>query len=298
MEKNVIEVILTTRNRPRLAIRAINSIVNQDDKNFDFWVSDNSTDQITFNSIKREFPDILMICRGGSLSAFQHFKECFSDASANYVVVMHDDDVLLPNFIQICRAKINRFGELQLILNRVEQANNNLEQAVAELSFNDDKIICAEDELPLTDPRVISTAYLRGNYNFEFLSFSMTVFKRSAVLSCLQLFEARTLYADALIILSVACSGQFIINSRTSGIYEIQDDSLTGKCTITDLKIFINLLLKNFYFIPKADVAYHLLRSRWFFRHDYIKRIGYFRFFYQWMKLGMATIFMRLLASK
>jgi len=106
----LLTIYLLTHNRPKLALQAIESILVQTDKNFKFVVSDNSSSdelrnligsRIGFEYLKRELV----------LSAIDHGNKCLSEIKTEYFTLFHDDDLMLPNFVQDFRKAQALFPE-------------------------------------------------------------------------------------------------------------------------------------------------------------------------------------------
>ena len=106
----MLTIYLLTHNRSKLALQAIESILVQTDKNFKFVVSDNSSSdelrnligsRIGFEYLKRELV----------LSAIDHGNKCLSEIKTEYFTLFHDDDLMLPNFVQDFRKAQALFPE-------------------------------------------------------------------------------------------------------------------------------------------------------------------------------------------
>jgi glycosyltransferase involved in cell wall biosynthesis len=87
-------------NRPDYANDAIRSALAQTDKNFFLLISDNSTTSHVGDMVREYFPNTAYIRRNPQLKASEHFNQILSECESDYVMVMHDDDLLAPQFVE------------------------------------------------------------------------------------------------------------------------------------------------------------------------------------------------------
>lgn len=94
-----IQIILMSYNRPEFILEAIKSIQNQTYKNIDFFVSDNSSNSTVFDLIRKSAPEVKIVKRDSNFSMTQHWNQILSEVNADYFMMYHDDDIMLPNCI-------------------------------------------------------------------------------------------------------------------------------------------------------------------------------------------------------
>lgn len=100
MEKNKLSVYITTYNRSKYLNDSIRSVLNQTYKEFNLFILDNhSTDNTKdiVNSFKDE--RINYICHKENIGGYKNIKFAFDNCKTEYVVVFHDDDIMLPNML-------------------------------------------------------------------------------------------------------------------------------------------------------------------------------------------------------
>lgn len=93
-------IVLLTHNRCQMALEAIVSIVNQTNSSFQLVVSDNSDEDSLGVAMRERFSGVIYRKRPSTLSAIEHGNLCISEIQAPYFVLFHDDDLMLPNFVQ------------------------------------------------------------------------------------------------------------------------------------------------------------------------------------------------------
>ena len=99
---DVLSIYLLTHNRPQKAIEAIRSILSQSDDRFQLIVSDNSDNDELSSLLDGMGSSIEYIYRnkdGSHYSAFEHFNLCISEVKTRYFSLLHDDDLILPNYV-------------------------------------------------------------------------------------------------------------------------------------------------------------------------------------------------------
>lgn len=100
MEKNITIYVLAF-NRPEFISEAIDSVLAQTYKNYNLIISDNSTDSRVEYLVKKKYPNIGYIKQPNNLNSIEHQNILLKEVKAEYVVFFHDDDVMLPSFIEV-----------------------------------------------------------------------------------------------------------------------------------------------------------------------------------------------------
>jgi glycosyltransferase involved in cell wall biosynthesis len=95
-----LQLFILCHDRPDFAGQAIRSALAQTQRRFEIVISDNSTSDSVQELVQSEFPSLEYRRRSKDLNAFDHFNQCLSEASADYVCLFHDDDLLGPRFME------------------------------------------------------------------------------------------------------------------------------------------------------------------------------------------------------
>ena len=99
--QNNLTIVLACHNRPKKAVKAIHSILRQTDSNFNFLVSDNSTNNELQEILITDFPSVETIFwNPGYSSFFDHFNKIVSLIKTKYITIFHDDDALEPDYVK------------------------------------------------------------------------------------------------------------------------------------------------------------------------------------------------------
>ena len=111
-------VLIPTRNRPGLVRNAILSLLAQDFKDFEVIINDNSSDDET-QKVVSSFPDTRLKYAKAPrfLVTVENWNACYDRANGDYLLVLGDDDMLLPGalaqsarVIKERQAKLLSFG--------------------------------------------------------------------------------------------------------------------------------------------------------------------------------------------
>ncbi len=94
-----LQIYILCRDRPEYATQAINSVIKSSNKNTEIIVSDNSENDLLQNICHEQFPSIRYIRRPLPRTGPAHFKAIFDEATSEYLVLFHDDDIMLPNYV-------------------------------------------------------------------------------------------------------------------------------------------------------------------------------------------------------
>jgi hypothetical protein len=134
-------IYVLTRGRQKYLLEMLDSLNDQCDKEFKLIVSDNTeirnkkdqTDiQVSFNDIKESF----YLKRSGYLSIMEHFQLCVNECDTNYIVLLHDDDILENDYVgwikNICRNNPD-FTAICPSCNHIDDSGINFGQFQSEL---------------------------------------------------------------------------------------------------------------------------------------------------------------------
>ncbi len=108
MKAPFIQVYILTYNRPEYLTQAIQSVLNQSYDNFSVIVSDNSTNDETEKQLQSfHHPKLTYIRRIPSTPSLDHYRTVLSEASSDYFMIFHDDDIMEPDCLRILSAELN-----------------------------------------------------------------------------------------------------------------------------------------------------------------------------------------------
>lgn len=103
---SLLQLYLLSRDRPEYLRETLRSALNQAGDDIEVIVSDNSERNDVARMLAEEFPEVRCIRRTPPLGAFDHFRTIIDEASAELVVMFHDDDVLLDGYVEVLRGAL------------------------------------------------------------------------------------------------------------------------------------------------------------------------------------------------
>lgn len=103
VSSSTLQIYLLARDRPAFLREALVSVLNQIARNVEVIVSDNSVQDDVFLMLAADFPNVKYVRRYPPLCASEHFRTVLEEATAELLVMFHDDDVLLPGYIKTLR---------------------------------------------------------------------------------------------------------------------------------------------------------------------------------------------------
>ena len=109
MTENYLTIVIPTRNRSKTLYDTIRTCLNQNYKNLQIIISDNNSVDNTRETVK-SFADIRIkyFNTGKSLSMSENFDFGLSKVNNGYVMIIGDDDGVLPNSIAYVNELINK----------------------------------------------------------------------------------------------------------------------------------------------------------------------------------------------
>ncbi len=112
-----IQIIILSRDRVNYLRECIKSVTEQKIENFELeiLISDSSETDTVETFIKNSYPSLRYIRRAPSRSVWDHFRLAIKDASGDYIVIFHDDDILYQNYCLEMLAAFERYPDASAI---------------------------------------------------------------------------------------------------------------------------------------------------------------------------------------
>ncbi len=218
-------ITLLTHNRTQQAFEAILSILGQASQDFELIVSDNSEGDslgdLIQSSIKNNpaLSRVIYIKRPQILSALEHVNVCLGEVVSDYFCFFHDDDLMLPNFVE------NFFKAQNLFPNALAFGAN----AIAEKNGVSGKHFfqsVGSYTVGIT-PKKLAEKYF-SRHQLGVAPFPSYVYKKSAMGS-LRFDSDWGKYGDVTWLLNVASCGEIVWINEPLMVYRLHEgnDSLT-----------------------------------------------------------------------
>jgi glycosyltransferase involved in cell wall biosynthesis len=122
----LVQVFISTYNRPEFILKSVQSALNQNFNSFEVVVSDNSTNNKTKDIISKiDNNRLIYKKRNPSLNVFDHFNAILNDVSSDYFVIFHDDDIMHSQMLNtLHKAFHNETKTIAIGANAIKINNN------------------------------------------------------------------------------------------------------------------------------------------------------------------------------
>ena len=112
----LLSVLLPTRNRLEFLTMALQTVMRQDDPDWEVVVSDNASEEdIAGHVAALADPRIRCVRTPALVPVTANWNNALEHATGRYVVMLGDDDGLLPGFVANVRRLVRRFGDPDLV---------------------------------------------------------------------------------------------------------------------------------------------------------------------------------------
>src|SRR5574344_260435 len=141
-------LVILTHNRADLVFETVNSVLNQSCHDFKFVISDNSSNTQTLDAFKSKglYDKVIYRKREKEYLSVDHFNLVLSEIDTQYFILFHDDDIMMPDYIETMYNAINGTPYVAAGCNCYEM-NNTLVTNVTMLKSQNDIIIATVDDL-------------------------------------------------------------------------------------------------------------------------------------------------------
>lgn len=232
---NKLTIFLVTHNRPNDAIRAIKSILTQNDHRFDLIVSDNSSNQQLAGLIAKTYPEIDYRKRDSSLTALEHFNLCISEVHSEYFCLFHDDDLMLSNYVSSFWSAQRRFPDaIAFGGNALVEKNNHVIGEAFKAAVDCEVIAC---------PDALAAKYF-SRHQLGISPFPSYVYRRSN--TCMLAFDLHAgKYSDVQSLLQLANCGPLIWVKEPVMVYRLHGSNDSNTESFGDRLRFLAFLKRD-----------------------------------------------------
>ncbi|MDO8772294.1 MAG: glycosyltransferase [Burkholderiaceae bacterium] len=98
MKKHRLQIYILCRDRPIYFRQSLDSVLFSSNGIADVIISDNSETDVIQELVAVNYPDIEYIRRNPPTDAFEHFRVILKESSAEFIVLFHDDDIMMPSY--------------------------------------------------------------------------------------------------------------------------------------------------------------------------------------------------------
>jgi len=214
--QSILDLVVLTRNRPHYLKECLKSIETQVTSfNYRLIVSDNSSNDDTTDLLARYWPHV-SIRRFQSIPIDEHFKSAINLNTSKYLMIFHDDDILLPGYIDNAIAKL----EANPTLSAVSCNAYFYENEIPTKSF----LKKGSSDIIIHDQKTLIKRYL-DPWAGGAAPLSPYIYRASALQADYFNLELAGKYSDFLFLLYVLKAGPFLWLSNPWAYYRIHTGS-------------------------------------------------------------------------
>lgn len=236
----IITIILLCRNRPDMALEALNSILMQNFKGIKIIVSDNSDNKNLYNQVGCLNGNIQYYWSEGAFdSLFNHFNYWLQKITTPYFTIFHDDDILEAGYVSAILETFNAYPEAAAV---------SVNAAIIDVNGKPTGKTMRRDEREVTkiinNKQEFLTYYVNSNYGglspFSCYTYNMQVMRGLTINSA----TARN-YSDTVYLSSLLDRGPIIwLNSHLAKV-RMHTTTLSFYSGVRDYKAFITWVRLN-----------------------------------------------------
>ncbi|MDP3398295.1 MAG: glycosyltransferase family 2 protein [Bacteroidales bacterium] len=276
----LIQVFIPTYNRPKTALKTVESVCKQSFKDYELIISDNSTDNQTKEIFANySYSNIKYIKREPSLTAIDHFNRILFEVTSDFFMIFHDDDIMHDNMLECLYNAIIKNEEIISVGSNAFIARNG--------NISNKKLFKASRRnLVLTNPIDVAKQYIKIG---GIVPFSSYIYKNKVAQELKFDSSKGGKYCDAAFILDISTLGKILFLAKPLmyfSIHQGQDSFnysythstalLKYVCKVTGLmkgdKLIKEYRIRNIYLELKQGILYGriILFSRRYLRMVFI----------------------------
>ena len=175
--KNKVTIVLTTYNRPKFLILALDSILRQTFKNFRLVILDNGSDNETYKLIN-SYDDKRIYYIKSDTNNLDFLNKAFTFTKLKYLMITHDDDIMEETLIERHIKKMDSNDEIGLIsssINLIDKEGDKLNKVRPRIkkdknwSKNEfiEEYFLRGDIIPCPSSMFRSSVIIENNFNYE-----------------------------------------------------------------------------------------------------------------------------------
>lgn len=180
----LVSIVIPTYNRLSLLLHAIESVVNQNNKdllNYEIIIVDNNPDNIRNEALEGLVADfnptnLRYYVNSENIGMMGNWNRGIELASGKWIIQLHDDDYFLPNFIETVYSDINRFKEADAIIHST-LIHDKRKDAAVNLDITDKTVYYKLNSLHVINGNYhISGALIRKDVVYELGGFNLQMY--------------------------------------------------------------------------------------------------------------------------
>jgi glycosyltransferase involved in cell wall biosynthesis len=208
-----LSIVIHCHNRPAYAKVAIESALQQTNRDFKLVISDNSTNDETGDLVRTQFPQVDYRRRPPTLPAIEHFNFNIAEANTDFICLFHDDDVMTPDFVDVMLKTIESYPQAVAYSCNADIINE--QGAITGACFES-----SSRYVVVNSPRALAGRYF-SRYPNGFAPFPAYIYRTSTVKTLPLNSQSAGKYSDLTWLLDLSKVGAIVWNTRKLMHYRI-----------------------------------------------------------------------------
>ncbi|MDC1318299.1 glycosyltransferase family 2 protein [Candidatus Thioglobus sp.] len=235
----MLQIYILSKDRPNDLKKALNSVINQDGYDFEIIVSDNSESREVVEMMRRDFKDINLIDRTKVLDPAEHIVTVIREATSEYILIFHDDDVLKKNHVSTIMPKIILSNDIVAVCTDSTLIGDGVP--------NNKKVINSRKELLVNSPNELIEYYFglsKGGIIAAW--FSGYIYRASSLKQVAESFENRCgKHCDVQLLVELLSFGKILWLPSSTFYAQVNSEQASASESIYDRIKLINFMISN-----------------------------------------------------
>jgi hypothetical protein len=273
-----LQIAVMSRNRPKYLADCILSIFNAialvpNNISSSILLSDNSDSDSCINLVKKINNSIKICARRPNVDFNEHIQLIFDECDSTYLVIFHDDDLMLPSFLVELLYLIQSNENIAAVGSNANYINGDIISTNTFFQSKEETILLDKQEL------FLNKYFLIGEQGIAPLPSYM--YRLSVITNIRPSVDKGGLHADCSFLFDIIKKGPIIWSSKILMSYRLHESNVTKETTIYN-KLALKRYLSSHYKLNKpqalSDYRYTIMMN--FYRSCNLSLFKY----YSWTK--------------
>ncbi|WP_156485126.1 glycosyltransferase family 2 protein [Synechococcus sp. MIT S9508] len=241
----LLTVVLLCHNRPRFAVEAIKSILNQSTCAFDIVISDNSSNKQLQEIVNIDFPSLQYKSWFPGIPAIEHFRKVISSVVTPYFVMFHDDDVMEPEYVETIIKQFSVTPHAAAVGTNGIMINSHGTRIKRGVTGNTHVFAASDKNIFFYDKHKFVLQYLAGDFGGA-ANFSSYAYNTELIKGIYPDLSKCRYYFDTIFLSQILDRGPIVWVNEPLVRMRNHDTTISSSCGVLDYKSFIAFVSSEF----------------------------------------------------
>lgn len=247
MEK-LTDIYILCRDRPGYLTLAINSILNSNINRANLIISDNSISNDVEALCLSKYRHITYVRRWPPLNGIEHLEKIISEARNKYLVLFHDDDLMIPNYVETLFGYMEENEHVVSVGCAAEVIDSNGD------SKNFTYLGNAKEPQFVTTPQQLLEAYIGLRGNNDHPPFPSYFYRTEYLQRGMFNYSDGGKYADVSFLIKLLAKGPIVWHPSLLVKYRLHGENDSNGIAVINRMKFIKFLCRNNIFSSKSPI--------------------------------------------